>query len=463
INIPQFGNWRFGADSSDGFAIDLEKTPGVWTRVANYWYDHTSTAAPSFGLFQSSMSAGWYAIRFWNYKRDTTTGGAVAKLRYYGNWPASSGLSSVTPIPATYLRSCYRPLTGPSNPGVTALTAVSAQLNWTPGSEGTKQLLRVGDNQTQVESDCPLGTGPGTGCVIKDDNVPSGQASYGTGGVLNPGTTYYWRVIEWLDAANWADFGFTPSFKTRADPWVKILNGLVHANHMTTLRVAPVGQNSRWLITSRGTITGTSQEGWIAQWYPERNFSWTNNTPIKAPTYDRLFKLYGKGANAYSGLTLPNADGVYLINGDKTVSAVFDQAGGANTLVFVDGDLTIDAEIRTAANGTIAFIVSGEIKFAKNLTGGGGGVDNVGGLYVAEDRINTAYDKSAPDEITRQLVVEGGLVSLRDTLSLDRNLDPTDNQTTPAEEINLSGKYYVLLKSVLGRPKFFWQEVPGGF
>ncbi|MEX2115607.1 MAG: hypothetical protein WEB37_01870, partial [Bacteroidota bacterium] len=197
--------------------------------------------------------------------------------------------------------------------------------------------------------------------------------------------------------------------------------------------------------------------------YPERNFSWTNNTPIKAPTYDRLFKLFGKGATTYSGPTLPNADGVYLINGDKTVGAVFNQAAGANTLVFVDGDLTIDAEIRTAANGTIAFIVSGEINFSKDFAGGGPADDFAGGTYIAEGRINTAYDKSAPDEITRQLVVEGGLISLKDTIEMDRNLDAPDNQTTPAEQIDLSGKYYVLLKSVLGRPKFFYQEVPGGF
>jgi hypothetical protein len=82
---------------------------------------------------------------------------------------------------------------------------------------------------------------------------------------------------------------------------------------------------------------------------------------------------------------------------------------------------------------------------------------------VAEGRINTAFDKSAPDEITRQFAVEGALVSLTDTISFDRNLAFIDNQTTPAESIDLSAKYYVLLKSLLGRPKFFYREVPAGF
>ncbi|MEX0587470.1 MAG: hypothetical protein WD159_01800, partial [Patescibacteria group bacterium] len=251
---------------------------------------------------------------------------------------------------------------------------------------------------------------------------------------------------------------------TLVNPWVKVLNGLIHANHLLGLRPAPSGQfNSRWSIFARGSITGTSQENWKAPWYPERNFDLNQNTPIKAPTYARLFKLYGKGVTTYSGPSLPNADGVFLINGDKTVNAVFNQAAGADTLVFIDGDLTIDAEIRTSSTGTIAFIVSGDINFSKDFAGGGPADDFAGGTYIAEGRINTAYDKSAPDEVTRQLVVEGGLISLRDTLSLDRNLSPDDNNTDPAELISHDPKYYVLLKSVLGRPKFFYHEVPGGF
>jgi len=125
--------------------------------------------------------------------------------------------------------------------------------------------------------------------------------------------------------------------------------------------------------------------------------------------------------------------------------------------------LTIDAEIRTAVNGTLSFIVSGNINFSKDFAGGGPADDFAGGVYIAEGRINTAYDKSAPDEVTRQLVIEGSLISLKDTISLDRNLSLADNTTTPAEKIDLSGKYYVLLKSVLGRPKFFYREVPAGF
>ena len=210
-------------------------------------------------------------------------------------------------------------------------------------------------------------------------------------------------------------------------------------------------------------MTGTSQEDWIAQYYPERNFDLTQNTPLKAPDYDTLFQRFGGAALTYVGPSLPNSSGVYLINGNKTVNGVFNQRAGRNTLIFIDGNLTINAEIRTAANGTLAFIVSGTINFSKDLAGGGPADDFAGGLYIAEGRINTASDKTGPSEVTRQLVVEGALISLRDTVSLDRNLDPAGNLTEPAEQINLTGKYYVLLKAVLGRPKFFYREVPAGF
>ena len=458
VSIPTTGDWTFYIRSNDGMRFDLELTPGAgFTTIVSDWSDHSARERSA----TQTLSAGWYKTQVWYYDNN---GNAEAQLSYSG-----PGLAK-TIIPSTNMRTCTSPCssTAPSGLGTTAVTSTSAQLNWTPGTGGTKQLIRVDKDQNDVDAGCPGGIGvdadeaTGTKCVVKDDNVPSGQSTYGTGSVLTAGTRYYFQVVEYKDATCSAAAA-TSSFTTRSDPWVKIMNGLVHANHMTSLRVAPVGQNSRWMISARGSVTGTSQEGWISQYYPERNFSLTSNTPITAPAYADLWKRFGGGATTYAGPTLPNADGVYIINGNKTVNAVFNQAGGANTLVFVDGNLTIGGEIRTASNGTLVFIVSGEIKFAKNLTGGGGGVDNLGGLYVASGRINTAYDKSAPDEITRQLVIEGGLISLTDTILLDRNLDPTDNQITPAEQIDLSAKYYVLLKSVLGRPKFFYQEVPAGF
>ena len=86
-------------------------------------------------------------------------------------------------------------LTSPSNLYETNITSNSVTLNWTPGSGGTKQLLRVGTDLNAVLLGCPNGTGPGTGCIVKEDNLPLNQNSYQLTN-LTPGTTYYWRVVR---------------------------------------------------------------------------------------------------------------------------------------------------------------------------------------------------------------------------------------------------------------------------
>jgi hypothetical protein len=251
-----------------------------------------------------------------------------------------------------------------------------------------------------------------------------------------------------------------------ADPWVQTKFGDVHANNSVNFSAPPPSgeDNASYLISARSSIVGSSEANWIAQYYPEGESDWTLNTPVSAPSYDTLWERFGQGeADPFSGGGLPAGTGVYLINGDKTVGAVYNQNSGARTLIFVTGDLTVNAEIRVPADSAIAFIVDGDINFAKSLIGGGGATDSIGGLYLASGRIDTAYNKSSAGEITRQLSVSGSLISLSGTVVLNRNLSPTDNATTPAEKISLAGKYYVFLKSILGRPKFFYHEVPAGF
>ena len=459
VNLTSSGNWRFGATSDDGFAIDIETTPGNWVQVFSDWSIHAPRTR--WGSFVN-LSSGWYGIRVWYFQGPPTQ--AVAQLRFEGPGTAAQI------VPPARLRTCSAPtgiIQGQKNlmPDNSPASPASEQTVFLDG--GSSTTANPYSYTTSTGSHTVSVTAPGgymvqstlcrnrtdchtQACVNNDAGCPvAGAGANGSSRTVNvPSGGYadlYWHY-------------------TLVNPWVGVTNGLIYANHLVGLRPAPSGQfNSRWTIFSRGSVTGTSQEGWTAPWYPERNFDLTQNTPIEAPDYAALFKRFGKGATTYSGPTLPSGDGVYLIPGDKTVNGVFNLPANRETLVFVDGDLTVDAEIRIPSSSVLAFIVSGEIKFAKNLTGGGGGVDNLGGLYVASGRINTAYDKSAPDEVTRQLLLEGGLISLADTIALDRNLSADDNFTDPAEQINLSAKYYVRMKLFLGRPKFFYREVPGGF
>jgi hypothetical protein len=178
INLPSAGDWRLGATSDDGFAVELELTPGGGlTPVFSDWNDHASRTA--WGSIYN-LTAGWHQIRVQHYENSD---GAVAQLLFEG-----PGVTAQI-VPSANLRTCSSPCstTAPSGLNATAITATSAQLNWTPGTGGTKQQVRLDTDQADVDSGCPGGEGSGAGqCLLKDDNVASGQNSCGTGGSRKP-------------------------------------------------------------------------------------------------------------------------------------------------------------------------------------------------------------------------------------------------------------------------------------
>ena len=72
-------------------------------------------------------------------------------------------------------------------------------LKWTPGGSGTKQLLRLDEDLTEVNNGCPSDD-----CLVKEDNLPTDQFSYPTD-ILTPETTYYWRVVNWVGSGCYSD------------------------------------------------------------------------------------------------------------------------------------------------------------------------------------------------------------------------------------------------------------------
>ncbi len=450
INLPSSGNWRFGATSDDGFAIDLEFTPGSWTRVFTDWSDHA--ARTRWGSWRN-INAGWYGIRVWFYENG---GQAVARLRFQG-----PGVGAQI-VPSANLRTCTSPCsaTAPTNPSVTNLSSTSAQLNWTSGSGGDKQLLRLDESQSEVENGCP------TGCLIKEDNLDKDLEVYNTEAVLSPGTTYYWRVVEWKSASCWADFASTPSFTTPADPWVKVQGGDIHSNASVNFaRNVPDGEfNGEYIISARSTIGGSvrSGEGWICPLYPEGDLNPANNSGVTAPDYDTLLSRFGKNpitrATVPPGGTLQN-NRVYRITQSASINGVYNVPVGVNALIFIEGNLTIGGEIRVPSTSTLTFIARDDIRISKQLAGGGPADDAIQAGLIAGGDINTAYDRTGPTETHRQLVTNGPLISLGGTVRLYRNLGDTDNGTTPAELINLDPKYFPLQRTLMGRSRIFWREV----
>ena len=96
-------------------------------------------------------------------------------------------------------------VTPPTNLSESNLTATFVRLNWTPGTNGLKQLLRVGTDLNAVKSGCPNGTGPQTGCIIKEDNLSTSQNSYSINSGLTPNTIYYWRVVTFASSNCYTD------------------------------------------------------------------------------------------------------------------------------------------------------------------------------------------------------------------------------------------------------------------
>lgn len=86
--------------------------------------------------------------------------------------------------------------TAPTNLSESNKTSNSVLLKWTPGIDGTKQVLIVGTNENAVTSGCPDGVTPNSGCIIKEDNLSITTNQYEIDFLLIPNTTYYWRIVN---------------------------------------------------------------------------------------------------------------------------------------------------------------------------------------------------------------------------------------------------------------------------
>jgi hypothetical protein len=99
VNLPSEGNWRFGATSDDGFAVDLETSPGNWVRVFSDWSEHSARTRWGFWF---NLPPGWYGIRAWFFQHGLPK--SEARLRY----EKQGGISGI--IPSANLRTCSAPV-----------------------------------------------------------------------------------------------------------------------------------------------------------------------------------------------------------------------------------------------------------------------------------------------------------------------------------------------------------------
>ena len=291
-----------------------------------------------------------------------------------------------------------------------------------------------------------------------------------------PGTAYQLTCVNGLESGS-------SNFSASADPttvnlgyrpvstaaWTQAFNGNVHTNNLLSYLRPPAEDqfHGQYLLSARGEINlqVVSEPGWLGALYPQGNLSVFDNFPIPSPTYSQMRSLYGRGASASATLpaagTLANG-GIYRVTQSEVINGVYNVPSGVRALIFVDGTLTINGEIRTPSNAYLAFITRDGINIDKKLAGGGPDQDAIQATLISEGVINTAYNRSDTTEIHRQLLIEGNLISLTNTLFLYRNLGEEENIDNPAEIVRPRISSFIRAKNVLGKPRVFWREIPAG-
>jgi len=380
-------------------------------------------------------------------------------------------------------------VTAPTNPSAVP-DATSAVLGWIPGDGGSQQLIRIGTDQTEVQSGCPGGAGPGLGCAVAE-SLPLSQSGYITGDILSPETTYYWRVVEYDQGSCWIDFGgvvgvaSSVSFITDEliyDPWWQVIDADVISQNGNIISVIPSsctlpGCNPLFGLEGLGGYPGVPVYGGSTASFGEGDVSskgWLANAQSlfsKIYDYDYFSRLvrpdvtlteiesdsvnggfFTSGGTPKRGYVWYHFDGDTF--GDLTINSNINMPGDRKVVVLIENaDLNIDDKINVV-NGTgfIMFIVG------KNDSGDKGnidiiddipGQDEIEGVFFAEGEFRTGAG-SNPLYVRGMVAAYGGIV-------LERDLE--DNSDDPAEVFEFAPDFILNFPRDLTFKRLRWKEV----
>lgn len=333
----------------------------------------------------------------------------------------------------------------PSGPNVTNLTSSGVILNWTPGSGGVSQLLRLGANQTSVETGCQ------TGCIA-NPTIGTGVSTYPVSG-LSPNTTYYWRIVEFNNSSDWANQSqpcltstsvsfTTPPAPPPDEPWWQVKDG-----DITTLGsiLSNVYLSDFLDLDGIGGFPGVPVyletlsifNGGLSSKLWEANTSTTESRVFDYSYFKSLIPSGFVSPTTYDGYVWTKVDGPH------TLSAT-DFTTDKNVL-FVNGDLNITGNIAlTDGSGFFLAIVSGNITIDPNVT-------NIEGIYLTDGSFSSGIG-------TLQLNVRGSVASyaVSNGFSLGRDLA---NDALPAEVFTFAPDQIALFPEKLGFRRTRWTEV----
>ncbi len=199
---------------------------------------------------------------------------------------------------------------------------------------------------------------------------------------------------------------------------------------------------------------------------------------FKIPTYEDLKSIYYTQSKPRSTVTkhppvaslsdLPNSrvnvgettDHIYSFTGDLNITSPSDFSGNNTGIIFIDKNLNFGPLLPSnkfkqgTKDSGIVFVVGGDVVIDSSLT-------DIDGVIIASGTIYTAGSGCGTSSVqtTKQLVINGSLVSLNDTKPIKFCRKLADNSKA-AEKVNWDPKYLSLLKDIFADSLQKWSEVP---
>lgn len=226
-------------------------------------------------------------------------------------------------------------------------------------------------------------------------------------------------------------------------PWIKFSNeGSVRSNQNISMLSEADGDNSDGLIEASGNL--------IDFFSSSKNFELKNAPVITGKDYDYYWNLTSSRTALNTALVA--STGVYYKNGNFTINnAALPNAyrtSNFSQVVFINGDLTISADIDTTTQTAALFIVKGDVKIAKN-------VDLIEAGIFADDDFFTAHDITE-GEASDTLVMKG--IYKANKFVFQRTLQGTNNNDVPSEDIIYEPKFLLQMKQFFGNYSIKWES-----
>ena len=230
-------------------------------------------------------------------------------------------------------------------------------------------------------------------------------------------------------------------------PWIKVRGGgIVRADYNIDMVSEAPEDNADGLIEVGNLF--------IDFFSTSTNWEIDSAVPPSTLTYQDLYDtIIGTRVDISSNTELPTVSGVYEFGGDLVLNnqfipntydnATFDQ------VIFVDGTLTIAANISIDTTSAVLFVVKNNVFIDENVTEVHAGV-------IADANFETAYNL-AEGKSTQALSLFGFFVA--EDIKLQRTLQGTNNETNPSESFFYEPKYVIQMKDFFSNNDVIWESV----